>query len=251
MDNFSEDITAELLRYSDNEMSSNEKTAFEERLKQDRELAERLEEFDDAKKAVILYGIREQVKKVRTEMSTAHKPVKIINSGRRFVLLRIAAAAAIVVGLFFVINKYTSSNSAESLYAAQFIVYEPQQSRGAGEVASTFTAAYRAADYAGVTEMYQSTPTPDQQQMLLAGIAYLELNKTQDAINSLLALQQKNISESSNRYNDDATFYLALAYLKNKNYAKAADLMEKIAADKNNPYASRFSATYIQHVKDL
>jgi predicted PolB exonuclease-like 3'-5' exonuclease len=87
--------------------------------------------------------------------------------------------------------------------------------------------------------------------MLITGNAYIETNEPAAAVEVFQSLLAKNKTDNTTSYNDAASYYLALAFLKNKNYAAAAGLMQQIQADKENAYSTKFSTEYIDRVKKL
>ena len=77
-------------------------------------------------------------------------------------------------------------------------------------------------------------------------MAYLKTNYFSEAIVQFVA-----VTKSDNQYKADAEFYLAMAYLKTKNYAAALPLMQKIHDDKNHVYHERISSKQIREVQLL
>ncbi|HWJ90855.1 MAG TPA: hypothetical protein VNR87_07070, partial [Flavisolibacter sp.] len=81
----------------------------------------------------------------------------------------------------------------------------------------------------------------------LLGISYLEVN------NPPAAVQQFDIirSGSDPTFREDAEFYLALAFIKNKQPSKALPLFEKIFNDKTHLYHQQVTEETIRDVKSL
>ncbi|MBD0333059.1 MAG: tetratricopeptide repeat protein, partial [Chitinophagaceae bacterium] len=81
---------------------------------------------------------------------------------------------------------------------------------------------------------------------LLIGISYLQLNNLSSAISVLAP-----ITVRENNFKQDAEYYLALAYLKNEDYDKALDLMQAIKSNPQHVYHQKFSDKFIRKVRML
>ena len=77
-----------------------------------------------------------------------------------------------------------------------------------------------------------SAPVPEE--YLLTGIAYLEKNQPEKAIETFKILIQKNQNSKTDFFEDDAEYYLAMSYLDNQESEKALPIFEKIKADPEN-----------------
>jgi hypothetical protein len=162
----------------------------------------------------------------------------------------IAAAAAAIVIAFSVIFFNKSSTSSSTLYAQAYSLYEPVTSRG--DVTLTpIEIAYINKDHAAVQKLFAAEPSPTPKQMLMAGVSYLETEKPAESVRIFKDLLAKNTAAGTRSFSDEANYYLALAELKNKNYAEAARLMEAVHADAGNPFRDKFSPGYIEKVKKL
>ncbi|MEP6676648.1 MAG: hypothetical protein ABJA78_15910 [Ferruginibacter sp.] len=252
MDSATTEPENEIMRYFDNEMNSTERAAFEAELAASPALQEELKDLETARKAILLHGIHEQVTAIRKERTAAGQtPVRKMNNYSRIIKYSIAAAACVMLA-YFGINRFTGTGtSADKLYAAEYVRFEPSGSRGTGDVPGPIEKAYLEKNYTEVTQLYSSSSTPMPRDMILAGVAYLETSNSAAAETTFRLLLSKNQSTNSSAYNDDASYYLALAELKNKEYSSAADLMDKIAADDGNVYHTKFDKEYIKKVRQL
>ena len=111
--------------------------------------------------------------------------------------------------------------------------------------------AYAAKDHATLEQLYAAAPSPSAKEMLMAGVDQLESHKASKAIEIFNALLAKNKEAASRAFTDEANYYLALAYLQNKNYTEALILMQTVSADKENPYSEKFPVDYMEKVKKL
>jgi len=131
-------------------------------------------------------------------------------------------AAALVAGaLFFFYCLAGTTHTPEQLYAMNYKppAFNTQRSTSNEKQLQT---AYETKDYNTVIQLLENDIEIDPDLQLYLGISYLETNQTDKAINTFSALQSK----SSER--DLATWYLALAYLKNKETEKCKTELNKL-----------------------
>lgn len=254
MDNVQKYHPEDLMRYIDKEMTPAERLAFEAELKADEQLHAEAEGLEEARKAVIMYGATQQVSKIFAEERAnvrTEAPVVKMPAHRRILRYSIAAAASVIL-IFFAANLFNSSRTtADGLYAEGFTRFEPSADRGSAAEVSPLEKDYLVKNDSAVISLYNAEADPAAKDMLMAGIGYLETNRPAKAIEIFKSLLAKNTAAHTISFNDEASYYLALSYLKNKNYAAAAELMEKINADKENPYSVKFSQPYIEKIKKL
>ena len=252
MDNDKQGSTNNLMRYIDKEMTEDERITFEAELSTDTELSTELNNLEIAKKTVMLYGIKQQIAAIHKEKTALVKqaPVIKIPPYRKIIRYSIAAAACILL-IFIGINRYILKPSAAGLFTEQYIPFEASSTRGETAAITAIENAYLQKNYKEVINLYKATASATPPQMMMAGTAYLETGNTPAAIEVFQLLITQNKANNSAAYNDDAMNYLALAYLKNKNYDHAIPLMEKINADKENIYSNKFTDAYIGRVKKL
>lgn len=235
-----------IMRYLDGEMEETEKESFELQLQTDGALKQRLESLQVAIASVQQYGTAEKVKSVHREMmqelSSVHKEGKVVPM-RRFVKYSLAIAASVIIILVGV-NIFTSSQpSSEKLYSEAFVDYDVSGVRGS-ENQTDIAKLYQDHNYNAVVEKAK-VQNLAQKDSLLIGLSFLHQDKLPEAINWFKAMSVQVSTK------DDAEFYLALAYLKNKNYNEALKLMEQIHSNANHVYQNQFSEAYINKVKKL
>lgn len=241
----------ELMRYFDKEMTETERMAFEEKLGKDMALAGELESLENTRKAVMIYGINNQVSAIRKERKAEKTPVVKMTPWKKILTYSSVAAACLVL-VFISINQFKSTPaSGDSLYAAQYIRFEPAANRGTETTADPLVKLYNEKKYDELLGVYSAGTSATPQQMMIAGAAALEDGRAGTAIEILKSLLAKNRESGSNAYNDDAMYYLSLGYLKNRDYRNAAETMEKISKDAANVYHSKFSDDFISKVKKL
>lgn len=246
MADFLHDNDEILMRYLDGEMDGAEKETFESQLQTDNALKQRLESLKVAIASVHQYGTAEKVRSVHSEMmqelSSVHKEGKVVPM-RKFVKYSLAVAASVIIILVGV-NIFTSSQpSSDKLYNEAFVDYDVSGVRG-NENQTDIVKLYQNRNYSAVTEKAKAQNLA-QKDSLLIGLSFLQQSKLTDAINWFKAISVQSSTK------DDAEFYLALAYLKNKNFNEALNLMEQIHSNTNHIYHNQFSEVYINEVKKL
>jgi len=245
MADFLHDNDETLLRYLDGEMDQTEKNLFEDHLQKDSGLRERLQSLRLAIASVQQYGTAEKVQSIHSEMmqelSSVHKQGKVVPM-KRVIRYTLAVAASILVILIGV-NLFRSQPSSGKLYDQAFVDYDASGERGSSQ-ANELVTLYRQHNYKDVVEKAGGQKL-SQKDSLLVGISYLKTDKFPEAVHWLQSISIQNPARQ------DAEFYLALAYLKNKNYDEAIRLMEQIHSDNNHVYRNQFTEDYISKVKKL
>jgi tetratricopeptide (TPR) repeat protein len=172
--------------------------------------------------------------KVVTEAPAApvQKPISSITRN----IFRIAAAIVLLVGSL-VVYKFATVN-ANDFYNRHYTSYELPTSRGGVETAS-IELAYRNADWNAVINLYNSLAVKRNQDHFLAGIASLELKQFPQAIERFTQILNINAAGNDTWFQDEAEYYLALAYIANNEIAKASTLLDKIKADSNHLYREK------------
>jgi tetratricopeptide (TPR) repeat protein len=235
-----------ILDYIDGMMNPGEKAAFEKQLEQDPGLQEQVESLRVAIEAVKQSGTRERVGAIHQEMmqewQSQKTPARVIGINRtmRYVI-GVAAVLLLIIGIQ-TFRHY--SNSPGRLYNEAFVDYSLSAERGAGDGANQLENNYRNHDYNNVIKNAgQASLSP--KDSFLTAMAFLHTGNTASAI-SWLELVQAN-----SPYAKDAQFYLSLAYLKNRNYQKAIDLMLLIRNDPNHPYHDNITETLLEKTRKL
>ena len=98
---------------------------------------------------------------------------------------------------------------------------------------------------------FNALPSPKPEEYMIAGVAFLESNQPERAISNFSKVIQQNADAKTDYFEDDAEYYLAMSYLKNRQPQKALPILEKIQADPGHPYNSKLSKWFILKVKSL
>lgn len=236
-----------LIRYLDGELSAEEKNALELRLNTDEGLRTKLEQLQVAVQALHQFGTAEKVSGIHTEMM---KELKKPQTGKVMAISRrlryaLAIAASILV-LFVGIKIYQGNNlSSERLFNEAFVDFNASVSRGAEGSESAIEKHYQQKDYRAVLADVRSANMTAKDSLLL-GLSCLQTGRLQQAIGLF-----EKLAFTQNDFQPDAEFYLALSYLKNKNYQKSLSVMQKIASNRFHLYHENLSADVLNGVEKL
>ena len=145
-----------------------------------------------------------------------------------------AAAFILVIASSTVLYKYVTVSSS-SLYDRYFGSYALNTSRG--EATETpIVQAYNTKDWNKVLSLAGAAGARDNQVEFLAGMADLQLNRCDDAINHFEQVIAANAQASTDYYQDEAEYYLAISWLACKKVNQAMPILEKIKADPHHQY---------------
>ena len=138
------------------------------------------------------------------------------------------------------IYKYVTVSSG-SLYGRYFDSYSLNTSRGEATETPIVTA-YNAKDWKTVLSL-SATPGPkDNQVEFLAGMAALQLNRCDDAITHFEQIIAVNAQASTDFYQDEAEYYLAISWLACNKVNQAMPILEKIKADANHKFHQKVAS---------
>lgn len=253
MDNFTPEMEEKLVLLLDNALPEAEALALRRQLESAPGLKAAYQQLEVARNAVQYYGLHRQVaswhKDMMAEMQPPVRTIQPRNRIFRFVA-GIAAAAVLITAVFLLTNR--PADDAASLYAAAYQPYALQAMRDAAGSTGELEKAYTDKDYTAVRTLFTaSRPDSNTRALLLNGMAALELDDPQTAIESLGRITILNNSRVKKEYQDETDFYLALAYLKNNQPDQCLVLLEKINKDPGHPYHPKVTAGLLQKVRKL
>ena len=259
-DNFTPDIIEQLIRYLDGELSPDEIAVTEKLLQQDAAIKDRFDNLVVARNAIRHEGLTEKVKNLHQqfypEVAATNDTAKIIKPAFGIAvkfILRIAAALIFIVAGYAVYEYRTTSN--DSVYADNFIEYQLPVSRGDSQAISKIDSLFTANNFTAVIENFKLLKDKKQKEYFLAGLASLEVGDSKSAIDELKNVQQLNSSSTEKYFEQEAEYYLALAYIKAGNIDEAEKQLTIIKANKQHLFyqkANEISRTklYILRMKE-
>ena len=240
-----------LVRYLDGELEGAELAAAEQKIAADPALQEELEGLKLAREAVRQYGLRSRVAAIHAEM-TARQPATIrrISPARKVFRYGMAVAATIVLAAGIFLAYYFFNLSSDRVYADNYHSFELTTVRGQDNE-SPVISAFRSGKFAEVISIRKDEGDESGLHLFLSGVSHLQLNDAPSAISDLEKLMKFNKETGPRIFEDEADYYLAMAYIKNRDYDLALPLLEKMRDDERHTYHGEISRKLIRDVKLL
>lgn len=236
-------ITEQLIRFLDGEMDLQEQAQWDQRLKVDADLQDQLHHLKLAREAVQLAGISAKVKGIHEafvrQAPEATPTAPIVTRMYTRSWMRVAAAVTILIMLSA--GWWLSQTTNKSIFADHYVDFSVSNSRNQGSL-SAIEQAYSGNEYDKVLAL-AGVPPIQGADSLLAGIALLKTNQFDQAVQWLTAMQ------SSAKFRDDATYYLAFAWLGKKEDKKALQILEAIHRDPAHLYHAAVTDALLRKIK--
>lgn len=235
--------TENIERYINGEMKGDELSSFEKEIKENKELAEDVKLHIDIEKFLRnkeLFEFREMIDEVHqevigdvNEINEKRWVLKILYSRWQYAAAVLLLLISISAVLFFTLRPSLN----ERLYSQYFKSYnKTNYYRSANESSATdLTIAlneYSNQNYEKSWILLKEISDRDKTDaaFFFRGMSAMETNKLDDAILSL----KKVMSNDSSLYIDQATWYLALCYLKNDDRVNARIYLKKVIDNNYN-----------------
>ncbi|MGB8192617.1 MAG: hypothetical protein WCF67_11895 [Chitinophagaceae bacterium] len=229
------DVFETIEAYLDGSLSAGEKRAFEERLKTDAQLAQTFREYQgiessmrNAAPAADEAALKDSLQQLRKKYFTGKRSV----TRDLFINWRAIAALVLIIAAAAIWLTRSGDINSEELYLkyAQHSLLD-NNSRGAGDdsLATRAARAFNARQYPQAVTLlrdYLVREPGDIEMQLAQGISYMEMD-------SLAAARQvfNNIAGGQTAFVHKAQWYLALTYLKEKNYDQCKRILAAIPQD--------------------
>ena len=164
-------------------------------------------------------------------------------------------SVAFVSGLTLLVLCYWAyifySLSPNNLFADNYIPYKVEKLDSiTANKYSDIEKAYRESNFTRVIDLNTAGPLFPK-DILLTGLAFLETGNLSRAISSFQVVLADADKTKSTILTDEAEYYLALAFLKNRDYDQAIELMIRIHDNPRHTHHEKFSRSYIRRVKML
>ena len=161
------------------------------------------------------------------------------------VLLAVTGAVLLVL---LILGSYRFYRlSPQTLYTQTYIEYNLSEEGDYLLGATPVEIAYREGKYDSVArESKKKQPFTDLDYLLI-GLAHMHRKDFSAAIEPLRLVNLWNESD----YKQEGEFYLALAYLRNKDYDKALELMDHIRRNPEHVYYDRITRKLVRNVRIL
>jgi tetratricopeptide (TPR) repeat protein len=190
------------------------------------------------------YSILQQVQQVHNRYLAEHTsqdnevaqvlPIKRSRLfGKRMV---VKIAAILVLSLAVGLGYQYATNSSDKLYQELYHPYNVSITRAPGDPVNKIVSLYEANNYAGVIQAYSELSTSSTREKFFAAMAYVQTNQYPTAIALFENILSFNKTSGTKLYNDEAEYYLGLAYLKEKQNDKAYTILKAIANEPSHTY---------------
>ncbi len=250
MDNSTPGKNEVLIRYLDGELSGIEKEELEQQLLADEKLRQDYEQLVLATESVRQYGLQRKVAGIHQQMMKEFQtPVRKINQVKRIIRYTMAAAAGVLLLVAGIMLYNYSRLSAEKVFATNYQPYEISTMRGENkQELSKLEVAYGEKKYAEVVSIVFDRPFSIHENFLKA-MAWMELRNTAKAIEQYKLVIKE--ARPTNMLKEEAEYYLALAYIRSKQYPMAIQLLEYIQKKPEHLYYKKVTPELISDVKSL
>jgi len=180
----------------------------------------------------------------------SNENVDKISNLRRIIRYSVAIVASILL-IFVIVEGYKFYTlSPEKLFAENYTAYDLTTARdGSDSTESKIEKAYKEKNYSEVIRLNRLSVL-SVRDVFLTGMAFLETKDYSRAVRSfqeVISDMEDNIAELK----DVVEYYLALAYLQDRDYDQAIELMNAIHTNSSHLYKNKFSRKYINRVKRL
>lgn len=252
MDNSTPDMSVLLVQYLDGELDAEEKASLEQRLEKDPSLQQELESLKQTREAIRLFGLQQQVSGIHHQMmSQMRAPVRKMSNARRVIRYSVAVAASVILiaGTIMIYNFYNLSS--DKVFSSHYQSYDLGTVRGDSVQETVLEKNYREKNFKGVTVLGEKLEPLSIQNIFLVGMAWLELGNNSKAIDQYKKVIQLNEKDGTRLEKDEAEYYLCLAYIRNRDYDLALELMHSIQDDPHHLYREKITNRFLRQVKIL
>lgn len=202
-------------------------------------------------------GIINQVKSVEQAFLEKHTEStgKLVsmpnNTGRRLVRIFVAVAAMFLVTITAIVLFWYTGNTSDRLFRQHYQTYEVNVERSGIATTSPIVSQYQQKNYNEVIAQHEKAVASITKEKMVVASAYMELSRYDEAINIFRDIIAQNVTTGNRLYHDEAEYYLALAYMKNKQYDNAYQLFDKINTDKEHTFNGDVDWWFLTRVKWL
>ncbi|WEK35062.1 MAG: tetratricopeptide repeat protein [Candidatus Pseudobacter hemicellulosilyticus] len=228
--------TEDVARYAEGLMEPGEQAAFEQALATDASLQEALDLYREVQQ-----GLQQQwhpdaqEKALRATLKDLGQQYFTGKTGGRVVRMKNALRAAVAVAAVAILVVFVWHPWQKDLYtqyADASMITSVERGADSASLLQMATRAFNKRDYAGALPLLQQTLLQEANNSFVQyyyGIALLETGKTAEAQQIFTKLHEGN---SVFKY--EATFYMALSYLKNGDRSSCRSWLQQIPADASN-----------------
>lgn len=240
--------------YVDGALHGKAKIKAEKMISADPAMKELYESLKLSVEAIRQYGLQQEITSIQNQYLASKSTTATVRRKPAMVrsmipsALRVAASVLVVVGAAGLF-KYAAVTTTD-VYSDYYMPYEVSRVRSSQQ-SGAIEKAFIYKDWSSVTSEFSTLDKPGNQELFLAGIAYLESFRPQNAVRNFEKIIENNSKSNSDYFLDEAEYYLAVSYIKNQEAAKAIPLLKKIRANKDHLYHEKASEKSLLNLKVL
>lgn len=252
MDNSTPNMSEKLLQYLDGELTGVEKESLDRQLATGQSLKAELDSLKTTREAVKLYGLQQKVAGIHKQMmGELQAPVRKISFGKKVTRYSIAVAACALLVVAGITLFGSGTVSADKIFASNYRSYEMSITRKGGNELTPAEKAYSEKNYQEVLRIHNAGEDKTAKGEFLCGAASLELENNSMAIKCFKEVLEINKQSATVILQAETEYYLALTYIRNKDYGLALDLLTKIKDNPAHLYQEKVTGKLIRQVKTL
>jgi len=182
------------------------------------------------------HSIIQQVKSVEDaffkDQAEKKKEIEEVYSftGRKFFRIFIAIAAVFIVTASVIVLYWYNGNTGDKLFNERYQPYHVNVAR---------------------SDNNENDTASFVRDKMVTASAYMETKRYHEAAILFNDIISNNLLTGNRLYHDDAEYYLALAYIKQKQYDKASQLLDKIHTDREHTFNGEVNWWFLTRVKWL
>ena len=223
--------------YLDGILSQEKTEKLQAELKENQELRELLDLIQVTRESIRLSGQKELVQKIHGEfINDSHKERnkgKVVNLKLSPWWLGIAASLTLLI-LF---GNFWYKTQTTALFEDNYIAYNLPTMRSAGDMENKVTTLYKNGDYNEIIGIVDLN-SEDTELLFLSGMSHFQMENYEESAQFLKKVQQLNENRTFETafFQDEADYYLFLAYLKTGNLSEADQYLSRITSQSNHTY---------------
>lgn len=252
MDDSTNNLSEQLVLYLDGVLTGTARDAIEDLLASDTFAKTEYDNLLQIRDAIRHYGLKQHIAGVHENMMVKIKPL-MQKTGRVKKIIRYSMAAAaslvLLIGGYVVYN--SSALSSDKVFSSNYHAYELNVTRDGSNEFTPVERAYGEKNYTEVLRIHDAKEDRTAKAEFLTGVASLELNNNCKAIKCFKEVIEMNTGTATPVLHEESEYYLALAYINNKNYDFALTLLNKISDNEEHKYNKEVSPKLIRQVQQL
>jgi tetratricopeptide (TPR) repeat protein len=240
-----------LIQYFDGELEGEQLSAVRKLIDENPSIREEYERLSQAREAIKSYGLKNKIGSIHQEMMQELKKEDDQHTSmvRKMIRYSVRIAAIILVALGSITFYQYMTCSPEKLFRENYLPFSIHETRGIPS--STLEVMYKKGDISEVITAFNALKDPMPGDYFLAGNAFLEIHQPSNAVRAFTALQENNKANNSHYFEEDAEYYLAMAYLAGNDPGKAIPIFEKINSDNGHAYHSKVTNWFMARIHRL